>query len=544
MNPSPKLSPLSKNLPTRTKRRGIALVIVMVVVMLVALAAYGFNQQMTDAYRIGSTEIEQTQARLAMSSGIEFGLAIAELPRAQRAAWLTSNPNAFYLVPVDAADGDVDPEEAMWTFSILRPSSDPDSETPFAAGWVDESSKLNLWTLLLQNQQFPGHARKALLNLPGADSTTVDALLAPFLQSANNTSSLQDRLPNESDPQAQQRRLAQLWTGLDWDQNYQVDPLEFALAASANDNSIPTDGPARSVDNYLASNAGAETPMLPWRDLVTLSSGSRNENRLGQPRIHLNDSNLSRLQRRLDAIWDSERSRFVIAALQYGLQPQPQPQPSNTITSSSSSSNTDAIAPPTWTPDLAVPFANRLSSPLDMVDAVVRVPHAQEQPLVLLSPFSSANPSWSDYLDALLDDTTLFPGPMIHGQVNINQAPLAVLLGIPEMSSEMATKIIRQREQRPRSNTDFHSVSWLLTENVLSLAEAKTILPWINSGGDCFTAQVVGQLDNNSPTHRCSVTLDARQQPATAHQVQLWHPWSPLRLQSDLLPTNLSPTSR
>ena len=43
----------------------------------------------------------------------------------------------------------------------------------------------------------------------------------------------------------------------------------------------------------------------------------------------------------------------------------------------------------------------------------------------------------SAYLPQLMDHVTVNPSPVIPGRVNINQAPRAVLQGIPEMTDQM-----------------------------------------------------------------------------------------------------------
>lgn len=516
------------------RRHAMALLVVMVIVTLVALAAYGFNQQMTDAYRSSKLQIERSQARLTAMSGVEALRVSMEQPRGARLAWHRDAPETFTAVPIEQESNATADDEAQWSFSVLAPADPSEEESPTDAakawrfGLTNESAKINMMVLDQWAQAEPGQATKALMNLPGMDHAMAQALLRAY--EINDTApatamSLSDRLGSlasentagiggeasrgEDGASQWTRRWAMGWTGGDWDQNYQLDALELSLLDQKN-----SPGQLNTVD--------APTTAAPpaWRDYLTFDSGQKNESLAGQPRVFLNGTDLQKLHQDLMTIWPADWANFVIAARQFGIRQ---------ITSSSQ--NASSVSSAGWTPDFSTPASVRITSSLELIGATVEIPQPNEKPLPIRSPFSDDLGDRSNYIGRLVDDVTVNPSSVIVGQVDVMEAPRPVLLGIPAMTAEIADQIIQQRGSQLGSATPTDSgasrdtIAWLLAENVVDLPTFIKLQPWITVGGDCYHAQIVAFRDPLSPTFRCTVTLDGSAPHVAVRNFRQWNAW-------------------
>ena len=273
-------------LPVR--RRGMALLVIVVLVMFVSLAAYRYSFEMENEYRLTRLQEEQVQARLCAQSGIEYAASLLEQPLRVREAIMAGQESSELFRRVVERSEQLEPlqlgdrEDSRWRFAILsggsvassgssasnstgslagslagssgvraRGGSQVDggsgtglgtgSGTSIEWGWGmdNESAKLHIPTLLRWNQMRPGLARSVLMTLPEADEETVDGWLAS-LGVRTATSASQDALQMamgggmQSNPQRQQRtrsldRMRLRWLGGDLDQNYRLDDWEETL---------------------------------------------------------------------------------------------------------------------------------------------------------------------------------------------------------------------------------------------------------------------------------------------------------------------------
>lgn len=545
-------------------RRGMALLAVMVVILLVALAAYSFNQRMADAYRSVAAETERAQARLAAHSGIEVLLQQAARPRTARG--LDANEASLLQGPVAleddggrgrgfAPDTNASEEEPPWRFCVLAPANRAAStggsggavtasrggqERPWRWGVVNESSKLNFTMLRRWEAAFPGQARRALSQLPAADEELVSGIIAAFDLAAANPEvgrmetirkQLQARGGSGQSADEAVRSWAHRWTGGDWNHDYRLDAVEAALATSSPEFETGLSAP---LDPGSSPRDTATIPVA-WRDYLTFTSGQRNERADGRPRVFLNMADLSVLRRELLAIWPQDWVHFVIAARQYGLAP-----------SASASGASGGLRQ--WSPDFSVAAAHPIRNPLDLIDAAVRVPEqargsvssnragGENAEIVLASPFSSAPAALRDYLARLLDDVTVNANDVLVGQVDVLTAPVEVLRGVPQISAETAEQIVDKRNGQPSTTSDRQTLAWLVHEDIVSLSSLRPLLPWLTVGGDCYSCQVIGWRDRRSATYRCTVVLDGRTRPATRQQLQQWHAWGRGFSAAELMP--------
>ena len=552
-------------------RRGMALLVVVVLTMLIALGAYRFSFYMESQYRLTRLHEEQVQAKSAALSGLELAAFIAELPLIERdnLGGLIDNPAMLRHVTLGSATASTDRNEqtlATWRFGLLssiaigsNSANDPnpsgslintasgEDAKNFRFGFENESAKLHLPTLLEWDRQSPGQARLALLALPGATEQLVDAWLRSlgvFNRSSNDSGgpSLLERMQadqKDRNQSSETEQLKSLWCGGDLNQNYRLDPIEIQLSDQLfNLSARGVGAPA----NSLPANDQAldDSPPLAWQHYVTWNSGQRNESRDGRPRIYLNESNLQSLHQKLIAVWPADWANFVIAMRQYGpnnanTSSTRQPAGNNASTGpTSSEDSSNVIESPS--PDFSKPASFSFNSPLDLIGAVVEIDMpaqdsaGQEKGTTkkrLRTPFSSDLAEVRNYLGRVLDVVTTDAVPFTIGRVDVSQAPAEVLAGIPGMDTDLAQRIVQQRSAN--SGASFaqsrDTIAWLLENGTVDIEKLRSLEPYITSRNDVFTVQSIGYRDHQTPVFRCTATIDACQTPAQFGNFQIWHPW-------------------
>ena len=484
----------------QSPRRGMALLLVSLVIVLVALAAYGYLDHMQSQYRIARMQLEQTEAKQAALSGMELCCSLLDRPGELRQSEgdLLDNAEVFADRRVSEEIGEKRDLEEVWRFSIVSPASmtgnttsGSETENPFRYGMENECGKLHIPTLLEWDRLRPGSARRALLNLPGAS----EELVTIFLEYC--------RAPQQSPKQpTAPDRIAWLWNGGDWNHNYRLDPLELELDQFRGQAGRGKQTLQRGVEKMAIAG---------WEQFLTWDSGQRNENWSGQRRIFLNNSALKQLHSELLNIWPESWANFVVLARQYGVKRQ-----SKGVASSS------AEAVPL--PDLQVPAGQPLTSVLDLIDAVVQIPSAAGPPIVATSPFSSDSLQQSDYLGRILDDVTLSADEYVLGVVDINAAPVEVLRGVPGMTAAIAQRCVEARQPSSTASDRYH-VGWLLTQGICNLQTFRQLTPYLCARSDVYRIQVIGFRDELSPAFRATAVVDGRTRPARITRFQHWQNW-------------------
>jgi len=268
--------------------------------------------------------------------------------------------------------------------------------------------------------------------------------------------------------------------GADTNLNYRIEATEQRIAAEESDDPQPGD-------------------TLPWASLLTLYSAERNESPDGTQRIAVNGSDLSSLYQRLSEIFDPQWSRFLIATRQYGPY----------------TGGRAAAEEADFEIDFSVPAKFKLTSILDLFDAKVRVRGSGRRWLVIESPFSSDPQAIEETLPKLLDHLSLTDKPVISGRVNVNQAPRAVLLGVPGLEPELVDRIIAARSsQTLREDENRRHATWLLADGLVDLKTMKAVMPFLTTHGDVSRCQIIGFLDRRGPAKRVEVLVDATSRPA------------------------------
>ena len=524
------------------QRKGMALLVVVVLVMLISLGAYRFSFYMESQYRLTRLHEEQVHARLSAASGLELAAAIVEMSQAQRMSIGGLRDNAAALRDIAVGDSVTETLSTrnpnVWRFCLVSPaiaedakrntlSSNPVAGTaslPIRFGLENESAKLHIPTLIAWDRLKPGHARSTLLGLPGVSESMIDGWMREFGVSTRVDRGVsQNQIASLDD-------LRHAWYGGDLNQNYQLDPIEIQLASRL------------LRRNGAASQQGIDSsrlvgPFKPLQRFVTWYSGHRNATRNGDPRIYLNDPNLQSLHRRLTMVWSADWANFVIAMRQFGPSialALPIPTAGNPLTSTAPVSSIEMVQE--WAPDFGKAPVFTFRSPLDLAGAVVDLPtmvtssSPSNVPVsvkrTLRNPFSSDLSAVRNYLGRILDDVTVDVSPVSEGRIDVSDAPVEVLAGVPGLDMSLAQRIVQQRSGSLvtlSKSQELDTIAWLV--DIVDLAKLKELEPYLTCRSDVYSVQAIGYRDNQSAVYRTTATIDAREYPTQLRNQKVWHPW-------------------
>ncbi|CAE7447322.1 unnamed protein product, partial [Symbiodinium sp. CCMP2456] len=324
-----------------------------------------------------------------------------------------------------------------------------------------------------------------------------------------------------------------LW-GLDQDRNYEVSPAEAA-------------GVALPVDNSTGELSGG------WASMLTLYSAEANVQPDGTPKINVNGDDLQQLHTQIESVLGIDAANFVVAYRQGGPEEDPdaledeatepeQPEEVEALGEGGGegggSTQMQEKAAGAITIDFNAPAAEAITDPLDLVGVRVRVVEAgQLEPAIVTSPWQEGDTT----INQMVSTLTTTDATSIPGRVNINQAPRAVLIGLPGMPPNVADAIVANRDPTAGSTRpDRLNAVWLLTEGYLQLEEMKALAPYVTGQGAVYRTQVVGGYEAGGPIRRMEVVLDATTLPP---RVVLRRDLSPLGAGFDPALSQLSPRS-
>lgn len=487
----------------RTPRRhGSILVIVLVVVAVLSLAAYSFNEVMLSENEVTQMAGRQIQAYSLAASGVA-DLRIFLLQDAatmQEAGGWYDNPDRFQGIPVVQEEGELE----AGRFTVLAPAWDADGNAAgIRYGLEDESARVNLNALIALEKLGASLAqettgRDLLMALPGMTEDVADAIL--------------DWLDEDEEPR-EYGAESEYYAGLSPSyapKNGQLETVEELLlvrgvtpqllfGADVNRNGMIDAGELEQSGAVLTDT---ETLTTGWANLLTVYSKEGTLNAEGLPRINLNEEDLQTLYDSLLLVFPEEWAIFIVAYRQ-------------------TDPYTGSEAGEVYSEgelDLSQASKRKLSQVLDLVGAKVQIQfRGAQQPTILQSPFANDTVSMATYLPQLMDQVTTVSTSAIPGRININHAPRAILAGIPGMTEEIVEQVLAF--DRTSNAPELQHETWLLTQGLVTLEEMKALMPFVCAGGDVYRAQVVGYYDDGRAASRLEVVLDATQQPPA---VLLW----------------------
>lgn len=539
----------------RRHHSGFIVLIVMVIIVMLTLAGLAFVLNLSLENQAVHVQGDQQQLQQTLASGVELMRGfLAQSPSARQQAGGTHQNSAVFaavsLSPDSAASDDT-------RFSILSPQDETEASSEVRFGLQNESARLNLSVLLDWEQDQPGAASQALMQLPGMTEPIADAIL-DWIDG--------DDTPRPSGAEADYY----VGRGLPYEPRNDVPAVleELLLVRDVSRTSLfGTDTNAnfrQDSDSHPTLQAAGDTNsgQTPWARLLTLYSAEANRTFQGEPRIDLNQDELQTLHEQLTKAFDQRTADFVVAYRQFGPQTPTVdgPSPSATAASGATSgaagpSSRWATKPPpdgqTISLDLSQPAEYRIESILDLIEARVFLPPESqpdddlldepledlldesledllEIPLEEISdlteesqPMREVPNPFADQRDQLRDDlpqwfdlTTTVDQDVIRGRVNINQAGRLILLGIPELDESLVDRILAARDGFSSDAGDqYRYPIWLYTEGLVDLEQMRRLEPYLTCGGDVYRAQIVAFGESTRLVARGEVVLDASVSP-------------------------------
>lgn len=465
------------------RRRGLVLIIVLVVVVFLSLGAYTFTDLMLTYQESAQLTGRRLQARYLVDSGVEYVktfLAQTEEARID-AGGVFDNPDAFRCRTVIAAD---DPNE-RGSFAIIAPSLDEIDELAGTRhGLEDESTRLNLNILPTLEKTLPGTGTTLLMALPGMTEDVADAIL--------------DWLDDDDEERPLGAETG-YYTGLRPAYAAKNGPLEtveeLLLVRGVTPELLFGGDVNRNGTIDAHETAGEGTSGLGWSSYLTLYSTENNVRSDGQPRIDLNQSDLQALSDQLTEVFPPEWVTFILAYRLAG---------AYTGTNEGEQGLTGTL-------DLTQEPRGTIGTVLDLVGAKVQVTFQGEMnQVVLASPIQDDLISMGLGFPLLMENVTVNPSKTIPGRININQATRSVLMGIPGITEEIVDAILTSRSYEVDTDRPNHRhETWILVEGIVTLDQMKQLMPFVNAGGDVYRAQVVGYFQGGEASSRAEAVFDA-----------------------------------
>ncbi len=488
------------------RRRGMVLIVVLVVVSLLSLAALTFSQLMLAEREATQLAGRRLQARALAQSAVQYVrlMLMEDETSLTELGGVYNNPYEFsgHLV-VD----DTDPRY-RGRFAVISPGLENGYFSGVRYGLEDESTKLNLNAILpLADGAESFDPREVLMKLPGMTEDIADAIL-DWIDTDDETREFgaeQDyysaQVPGYAPKNGPLDSIDELLLVRD------VTPwLLYGIDANRNGNADTMEPDSQSlmdVDNTDGSlNSG-------WASYLTVHSMESTASEEGETKIDLSNTDLETLYDELAEALSADWAAFIVGYRQNGsssgTNPRRPPYPTKNQINFDTTSGQDTSS-------------NTISSVLDLIGVGTQLNVQQNvdpSGKVALAPILEENSAeLESELIKLLDAVTVSSEETLAGRININQASRTVLLTIPGMTEDVADQIISARIEDPIEADEQQTYTiWPLLQGVVKLETMKTLERYVCTGGSVYRAQIVGYYDSGGPYARLEVLFDATQSP-------------------------------
>lgn len=479
----------------------------LIVIVLLTLGAMSFFERMSVEHQAAQAHIRQAQTRYFAESGIEFirALGMQDPNTLMQSGGLYANPTLFQGRLV------VDDETAAFRgrFTIVAPAL---NEAGYFAGirygLENESSRLNLNTVLLADQYEEGGAQKLLMTLPGMTEPIADAILDWLDEDGDQRPLGAEQEYYSSLAPAYMPRNGGLGSIEELLLVRDVTPALLFGADLNRNGMIETNEQPYTVIEGVDNSGGLLN--RGWSAYITIDSAERNTRPDGTAKIDINMNDLQELHTQALQVLDEPMANFIVAFRQGGAEEEDEQNRGGGRTVEAGSLDLN----------FELPGRERLNSLLDLIGVrteVVQQTQPGQQPTnppTCESPFTDDPSAMRDYIPKLFDNFSVNSSTSIPGRININQAPRVILAGIPGMDSLTVDQIIANRlpdqnGERPEQAYE----TWPLVNGYVDLETMKRLMPLVTAGGHVYRAQIIGYFDEQGPAFRTEAIVDATKTP-------------------------------
>jgi type II secretory pathway component PulK len=544
------------------------MIAVLVVVAILALAAYRLSDLMIGEQQAADSYTRAMQARANADSGIHYAAAILAAQNTQTN--YSDNPSLFQDILVQ--DGDNARQRGR--FSIVAPVG-PDAASTggvnnsFLYGVTDEGGKINI---------------NALMKLDSSGTILYNVLM----QLPNMTDAIANSIVFWIDPKATQRSSGatdEYYMSLNPPYHAKNAPLDNTEELLFVQGVTPQllFGNDRNRNGILDPDEddGSGALDMGWSAYLTSYSRESNVDSSGNPRIYINDPNLQSLQTYLtNAGFDDTISSFILAARMYGLTSSgsggsgtggsgtggsgtggsgtggsgatgggmssggtgAKPTGTATVTTATVTVKDDGTTTTTVTSQTTVSKSaltrgtlgsmsgsgggsggsggsgggSTISSLYSLVNAQVTIPGSNGQAGTTYNSPMSDSGSIQQYLPMILDKLTTKKSAYLPGRINVNTAPSAVLSalapnGTPLLDSGTVQTIMATRPSTTSTDSPdpiYATPAWLITQANMPIATLTSLDQYITTHSQVFRVQSLGHFDAGGPTVRVEAVID------------------------------------
>lgn len=479
----------------RRKQKGILLFVVSVIILILAVGGVSLLLLMRTEYEATLIRSEELQLTGTVRSAVALIKQIVALPRPQLIEYggVYDNPDLFRNIPIENTENNS--EKARSSFTILAPRFTKEQIEGIRFGLVNESTKLNLGTLLRWDQESPGIGKKILMKLPGISSSEADSILDWIDPDENPRDQGAEVVWYESQKRPYRPRNAlpvfleelllvrdierkQLFgSDEDFPFNQEANPITDELSGSFSENQ-KREGNEESV---------------PWCHLLTVFSAEKDLDPNGEPRIDLNEANLEFLYGEIVRRLDQDLANFIIYYRQYG------PSSEQKVSSASMTQSKE-----TEKPNFTISSQYLFKTPLDIVGSMVSLPNGTR----LISPIPDEEQN-SQKLMHYLDFASVGESTLFFGRININESPRIILECIPGLSDADVHRILSERPDPDQYGSDsYRHSTWMYTKKIVDLEKMKDLWSRTTTGGDVYRASIRASVANRGTEIRAEVVVD------------------------------------
>jgi hypothetical protein len=499
---------LSRSSPPR---RAAVLLVVLVVIVLLALAAYSLVDMCVAENEASNRFGRTAQARAFAESGIDMAITILTDPAERtQPSFVTNRPDALGAVLVRQSDV----PRGRGRFSVVAADTNDPTSKAVRFGLTDESGKLNLnalvaWQANSALKLTDATARNFLLNLPYMTNDLADSLL-DFIDADDTVRQYgaeSDYYTTLSTPyRAANSPLQSL------DDLLLVKGVTPALlfGEDLNRNGIMDPGEDLNGDGYFDRG---------WSAYLTVNSAERNVQQDGSSRINLNAQDLPSLYDQLAGVLGQSQAQYICAWRMNGNTPTGGVRAPATPASSGGNGRNAGQTVVRGGLQLPMPpqtGSHTFTSIYQLIGGTVTATVNGKRNTSLRSPFSSSQSQIASYLPNMLDQLSLSDDLFLKGRINVNTAPIQILLGIPNMTEQMATQIVAAQvaaSTSTSSQSPHATNAWLVTEGICTATTMQSLDPYLTGRGDVYRVQSVGFFDESGPVVRLEAVVDAAVQP-------------------------------
>lgn len=528
----------SRDFPTQeveeNVRAGSTLIVVLVVVVMLSLGAYTFSELMIVEIEATNIYGRSVQSRELALSGIDLAAAFVG-DRSEVDQWNSyHNPEQFQninLLPGEVA-------RSSGYFSVVAPVVTIPEANVIRFGLMNESGKLNLNILATEEVEDESEFEDEEISDPidrmmyipnmtediaaaildwidddddtrtyGAESDYYETLESPYSAKNGPLESLDELLlVRDITPE--------MLYGEDTNRNGILDPNE-----NDGDTTLPYD----NADGVLDSG---------WFAYFTVHSREINIRPDGSEKINVNMTMLTELYDLLEVELGPDEAKFIVAYRTSG----PVETFSDLDSGGSLGTVGGGVSEKEALNDLANGLAKALfseegvtvtragldlskggvftiSSLFDLVGSEVDT-EIDGKKTTLQSPWMNDPGAMTTDLPILHDLLTTTKNQYIEGRIQIEEARLETLLGVPDMEEDLAHAIINSQmtDTNGSPSTEIsparQTTGWLVIEGLTTIEQLRKLAPYICSGGDVFRAQSLGYFGQAGPITRVEAIID------------------------------------